>query len=110
MGTQPLSRLARIRTAARNFFEEKGIESDETFARSRSHRFAHFCLLVCKSFVRNRCPVRAASLAYTTLLALVPLLAVGVSITTSMLQKRGEEPVHNLINKLVNYVAPALRN
>jgi membrane protein len=72
------------------------------------HRCAHFWLLVSKSFVRNRCPVRAASLAYTTLLALVPLLAVGVSITTSMLQKRGEEPVHDLINKLVDYVAPAL--
>ena len=97
-----------MRAAAQNFFDEKGIESDEKFLRSRLHRFAHFWLLVYKSFVRNRCPVRAASLAYTTLLALVPLLAVGVSITTSMLQKQGEEPVNRIINKLVDYVAPAL--
>lgn len=103
-----MSRWERIRAATLNFFEEKGIESDEKFLRSWLHRTAHFWLLVIKSFIRNRCPVRAASLAYTTLLALVPLLAVGVSITTSMLQKRGEEPVERLINNLVDYMAPAL--
>jgi membrane protein len=107
-GEQSISKWSRIRATAQNFFEEKGIESDETFNRSRTHRFAHFWLLVVKSFSRNRCPVRAASLAYTTLLALVPLLAVIVSITTSMLQKRGEEPVSRLIEQLVNYIAPAL--
>lgn len=103
-----MSRWARIRAAAQNFFEEKGIESDETYGRSGLLRFAHFWLLVTRSFVRNRCPVRAAALAYTTLLALVPLLAVGISITTSMLQREGEEPVERLINKLVGYIAPAL--
>jgi membrane protein len=108
MAGESLSRWRRIRTAAQDFLEEKDIASDENFARSGPHRFAHFCLLVGKSFVRNRCPVRAASLAYTTLLALVPLLAVGVSITTSMLQKRGEEPVNRLLNKMVDYIAPAL--
>ena len=60
-----MSRWERIRAAALNFFEEKGIESDEKFVRSRLHRTAHFWLLVTKSFIRNRCPVRAASLAYT---------------------------------------------
>jgi len=69
---------------------------------------AHFWLMVAKSFSRNRCPIRAAALAYTTLLALVPLLAVCVSITTSMLQKQGEAPVRKLINRMVDYVAPAL--
>lgn len=103
-----MSRWRRIRAAAQNFFEEKGVGSDEKYLHSRLHRWAHFWLLVYKSFVRNRCPVRAASLSYTTLLALVPLLAVVVSITTSILQKRGEEPVNRLINKLVDYVAPAL--
>ncbi len=97
-----------MRASAQKFFDEKGIESDEKYLHSRLHRSAHFWLLVFKSFSRNRCPVRAASLAYTTLLALVPLLAVIVSITTSMLQKQGEEPVQRLISKLVDYVAPAL--
>jgi membrane protein len=108
MAGEPSSRWGRIRASAQKFFEEKGIETDEKYFNSRLHRFAHFWLLVAKSFNRNRCPVRAASLAYTTLLALVPLLAVGVSITTSMLQKQGEEPVQRLITKLVDYVAPAL--
>ncbi|HMJ89058.1 MAG TPA: YhjD/YihY/BrkB family envelope integrity protein [Candidatus Acidoferrum sp.] len=108
MASGSMSRWARIRAAADNFFHEKGIESEETFDRTRRHRIAHFWLLVCRSFVRNRCPVRASSLAYTTLLALVPLLAVGVSITTSMLQKQGEEPIKQLIDRLVAYAAPAL--
>lgn len=108
MASGSISRWARIRAAAENFFHEKGIESEETFGRSRAHRLAHFCLLVFKSFSRNRCPVRASALAYTTLLALVPLLAVVVSVTTSMLQKRGEEPIQQLIDRMVDYVAPAL--
>src|SRR6185436_14554179 len=61
---------------------------------------------VVKSFIRNRCPLRASALAYTTLLALVPLLAVGVGITTSLLQKEGEAPVRELLSRLVQNVAP----
>ena len=99
---------ARTRTAIQNFFEEKGIESDERFYRSRLLQSAHFCLLVAKSFFRNRCHVRASALAYTTLLALVPLLAVVMSITTGVLQKQGKEPVERVINQLVDYIAPAL--
>src|SRR5205085_11178505 len=97
MAGNEMSKWMRLRSAARDFFQEHDIASDATFTHSRTHRFAHFWLLVGKSFRRNRCPVRAASLAYTTLLALVPLLAVAVSITTSMLQKRGEEPVQEII-------------
>jgi membrane protein len=42
-------------------------------------------------FLRNRGPVRAASLAYTTLLALVPLLAISLSVATLFLpRKEGE--------------------
>src|SRR6185312_834654 len=38
-------------------------------------RTAHFWTLVVRHFVRNRCLIRASALAYTTLLALIPLLA-----------------------------------
>jgi membrane protein len=108
MAGDPRSRWDRIRAATQNFFEEKGIESEEPFAQTGFRRIAHFWLLVGKSFIRNRGPVRASALAYTTLLALVPLLAVGLSITTSMLQSQGEEPARKLINKLIGYAAPAL--
>lgn len=103
-----MAKWRRLRTAAWDFFLEHDIAANADYTHSRLHRFAHFWLLVGKSFNRNRCPVRAASLAYTTLLALVPLLAVGVSITTAMLQKQGDKPAEELIGKLVNYVAPAL--
>jgi len=103
-----MSRWARVRAAARTFFDEKALETDQRLYESRLYRTAHFWLLVGRSFNRNRCPVRAASLSYTTLLALVPLLAVVMSITTSMLQRQGEEPVWRLVDKLVDYVAPAL--
>jgi len=33
---------------------------------SRIEKFAHFWILVVRSFARNRCPVRAAALAYVT--------------------------------------------
>ncbi|PYJ01893.1 MAG: hypothetical protein DME25_17310 [Verrucomicrobia bacterium] len=96
-----LSKLKRIQQQAQAFFEERGIGHQDDAQRGWWHRFAHFWLLVGKSFVRNRCPVRASALAYTTLLALIPLLAVGVSITTSLLQKQGEKPVREMIDKLV---------
>lgn len=90
------------------FLTEKDIGREDDAGRHWLHRLAHFWLLVGKSFTRNRCPVRASALAYTTLLALIPLLAVGVSITTSLLQKEGEAPIREMIEKLVANVAPSL--
>lgn len=103
-----VSKLKRLLEAIQAFFEERGIGHVDDARRSRLHRFAHFWLLVGKSFIRNRCPVRASALAYTTLLALIPMLAVCVSITTSLLQKEGEKPIRELIDKLVENVAPML--
>ena len=90
------------------FFHERGLERPDSTRQSVLFRFAHFWLLVGKSFVRNRCPVRASALAYTTLLALVPLLAVGVSIATGVLQKEGGQTIRGLIDDVVKNVAPAL--
>ncbi len=73
---------------------------------SRLERFAHFWVLVGRSFVRNRCPVRAAALSYTTLLALIPLLVVAISVTSSLLKSQGEEKIYEAIDKLVSSVMP----
>ena len=73
---------------------------------SRLERFAHFWVLVGNSFVRNRCPVRAAALSYTTLLALIPLLAVAISVTSSLLKSEGEEKIYEAIDKFVSNVMP----
>ncbi len=89
------------------FLTERGIERGDHLRQPWLFRTAHFWLLVIKSFIRNRCPARASALAYTTLLALVPLLAVGLSITTSLLQK-DRTVVREWIDDLVKNVAPAL--
>jgi len=73
---------------------------------TRLEHFAHFCVLVGKSFVRNRCPVRAAALSYATLLALIPMLAVAISVTSSLLKSEGEEKIYAAIDKVVNNIMP----
>src|SRR5271170_6412569 len=72
----------------------------------RLERFAHFCVLVGKSFVRNRCLIRASALSYSTLLALIPLLAVAISVTSSLLKTQGEEKIYAVINKVVSNIMP----
>ena len=97
MAIKPFSRLIKIVT---------GVYSGAESELSRLERFAHLCALVIRSFVRNRCPVRAAALSYTTLLALIPLLAVAISVTSSLLKNEGEEQIYRAIDKLVSNVMP----
>lgn len=104
MAEPPASKLKRIQ----DFIDERGFESREHTQMSRWERFAHFWLVVTKSFVINRCPVRASALAYTTLLALVPLLAVAIGVSSSFLKKEGEKPIEKLIDQLVVNMAPQL--
>ena len=49
---------------------------------------------------------RAAALSYTTLLALIPLLVVAISVTSSLLKSQGEEKIYEAIDKLVSNVMP----
>lgn len=109
MGDGTILKLKKLYHTASEFVTEKWIETEEEAKSSRLHRFAHFSLLVYKSFYRNRCPARATALAYTTLLALVPLLAVVGSITTGMLQGQGAAQTRDLISRLVDTVVPQLR-
>ncbi len=94
-----LSRFQRIRENAQALLDERAARSADGL--SRWQRFAHFWVLVGKSFARNRCPVRASALAYATALALIPMLAVVMSITSALLKKEGEEQIDQFIMKLV---------
>jgi len=97
MAKRLFSRLVKIVTGGHTGMEEEF---------SRLERFAHFGVQVGRSFVRNRCPVRAAALSYTTLLALIPLLAVAISVTSSLLKNEGEEKIYGVIDKFVSNVMP----
>lgn len=105
---EPPSRFQRLWDQTIGFFHETGIGRVDDAKRPWLFRFAHLWLLVGKSFIRNRCPVRASALAYTTLLALIPLLAVGLSIGTKVLQDQGTQNVEEMIRGLVRNVAPML--
>lgn len=85
--------------------------SQEPVAQDRAARFLHFWGLVGRFFWRNRCQVRASALAYTTLLALVPLLAVSLTVASLVFDAKSEssrERLTGMIEQLVNNVAPTL--
>ncbi|HEV2330928.1 MAG TPA: YhjD/YihY/BrkB family envelope integrity protein [Verrucomicrobiae bacterium] len=96
MPKRSLLRLVRIATG----------EENEISVAGRLEHFIHFWFFVGKSFVQNRCLVRASALSYTTLLALIPLLAVAISVTSSLLRKEGEQEIYNAIDKFVSNVVP----
>src|SRR5438874_6268845 len=98
------SRLRRLFGEARSLWDESALLSQAPL--SRLHKLVHFWVLVWKSFTRNRCPIRASALAYASLLALVPMLAVVLSVSSSLLKKQGEEPIYQFVEKLVNSVTP----
>src|SRR5258705_2650982 len=97
------SRFQKIRKQAQSLWDESALVHRTPLAKLQ--KFAHFWILVWKSFTRNRCPVRASALAYATLLALIPMLAVVVSVTSSFLKKQGEDQIDQFIVKIVSSVA-----
>lgn len=77
----------------------------------RGARFLHFWGLVGRFFWRNRCQVRSSALAYTTLLALVPLLAVSLTVASLVFDAKSEQSRNKLtatIEQFVDQIAPTL--
>lgn len=109
MAESLFSRFKKFRAGAKAVLNDSHLFSQGEAELHWLQKFAHFWIMVGKSFWSNRCPIRASALAYTTLLALVPLLAVGISISTSLLKREGgKEQIQNLINTFVSKVAPQL--
>src|SRR5581483_1820670 len=98
------SKLQRLRARAAAWLDEDAVGHPGKL--SKGGKFIHFWLMVWRSFTRNRCPVRASALAYATLLALIPMLAVVMSITSTFLRKDGEARIDQLITKLVAVAMP----
>lgn len=91
-----------------DFLAERGIVERKAGEIPWWLRHAHFGLVTAKAFVRNRLLARASALAYTTLLALVPMLAVAIGVSTSLLKGESEKHISNLIETAVSRVAPQL--
>jgi membrane protein len=104
MSFKPAALVQRLRSTAQEFMDEPGLALKGRI--STLHRFVHFWVVVSRSFVRNRCPVRASALSYTTLLALVPLLAVIFGVTSSLLKSDGEQRITRFIDGFVASVTP----
>ncbi len=102
--TKKISRFERLCASARELLDESAQTWEDK--NSRWRQFFHFWILVWRSFARNRCPIRASALAYATLLALIPMLAVVMSITSSFLKQEGEARIDQFIAKLVASVTP----
>lgn len=98
------SRFQRWRADFQALLEQGRLPGDATF--SRTQKFIHFCIMVWRSFTRNRCPVRASALAYASLLALIPMLAVVLSVTSTFLKQEGEDRIDQFIARLVASVVP----
>ncbi len=92
----------------RTLLDERGLRSEADL--TRLTRFVYFWILLGKSFVRNRCPIRASALSYTTLLAMIPMLAVVISITSSLLKDEGEERIYTIVDKFIATVIPPSPN
>lgn len=100
-------RVVRIKNRLRELFiGDDGLRrfSDLTWLQ----QFFHFWVLVAQSFLKNRLPVQAASLSYTTILALVPILAVALGITSSLLKGQSEEQIEDRIGGFVDRVVASL--
>lgn len=98
------TRLTRIASGSFGSAKEDGFSLETSL--TKFERFFHFWVLVCRSFVRNRCPVRASALSYTTLIALIPMLAVAMSITSAILKSEGETRIRQFIEEFVDRMIP----
>jgi len=102
MASQRFARLTKILAGA-------VADADDIFQLDgRFERFVHFWAMVTGQFIRHRCFVRASALSYSTLVALIPLLAVALSVTSNLLNPQQEAELSRFVERTVSSVAPAV--
>lgn len=108
MADDALSRLKQLFTGAQHAWSDHPDAAAEEETLSAPERFVHFWVLTVKSFIRNRVPVRAAALAYSSLLALVPMLALVLTIGLGFLRgEQGKKHLETMIHHIVGAVVPS---
>ncbi len=100
--------MAKARASTANFFDRVETVLDTLPGFQRLRLALHFLVLVWRGFVENRCPVRAAALSYTTLLALVPLVAVALGVSKNFLHDTSADLVPKLMDRALGLIAPEL--
>jgi len=82
MNTDKISRSENKRGAPRRFFEDIWEVDISSLSRIRRAgvKIMRIIILVLKGFRENECPLHAAALTYNSLMAIVPVLALTVSI------------------------------
>src|SRR5438128_93577 len=106
MAEARVSKFKRLQERTIALFDEDGAAPDQL---PPWQKFVHFCMFVGRGYISNRLPGRAASLAYTSLLAMVPVLALVISISTSLLKTpQGEQKMRHAINEAILKFAPQL--
>ena len=106
MASEPLSQLKRLQEEAQKLVDDSAIAAAGPARVPRWRSFLHFWVMVGRSFVRNRCPVRAAALSYSGLLAMIPMLALVLSVTTSILKTEGPDYIRKFVDQMVDQVTP----
>ena len=70
-------------------------------------RALRFLVLVYRRFDGHRCYMRASALAFNTLLALIPMLALSAGIAARLVEDQGKAPVKQFVTRLVAQFTPA---
>jgi membrane protein len=100
--------LKRLLTSVHHVWNDHPDAGGDEAHMSPVHAFIHFWVLTVKSFGRNRVPVRAAALAYSSLLALVPILALVLTIAFGFLRgEEGQKVIQSFIHYIVQAVVPS---
>lgn len=70
-------------------------------------RVTRFTLLAYDKFEEKRCFMRAAALSFNSLLALIPILALTVSLTSWLIKDTGTQSLEKLVDKIIVIIMPA---
>ena len=106
MANEAVGKLKRLQAQAQDAFDDAALARQEPDRLPWFQNLLHFWVLVGRSFVRNRAPLRASALAYASLLALVPMLALVLTVTTAILKTQGDKPIRDFVDKIVEYATP----
>lgn len=77
-------------------------------ARAYAYGFLRVITTLVTGILKNKIPIQAASLSYTTLLALGPIIAVVIIFSGMVFREKGDEFLYNKIVEAMVFIMPAV--